>query len=81
VIFIYLSIDTNTSDWVKACKEENLINNSYLILNAEESPIINLYKIHEISRYMLIGKKGETLSANAPRFSDSKIIDLIKNHL
>ena len=82
VIFIYLSIDTNTSYWIKASQEEDLHkNNSYLILNAKKSPIINQYKIQSIPRYILIGKKGEILSADAPRPSDSKIIELIKHYL
>jgi thiol-disulfide isomerase/thioredoxin len=82
VIFIYLSIDTNTSDWSKASQEEDLKKeNSYLILNAEKSPLIIKYKIHTIPRYMLIGKNSQIISTNAPRPSDSSVIALIKKHL
>ncbi len=82
IVFIYLSIDMNTSDWLKASQEEYLHNNnSYLILNATKAPIIKQFKIQAIPRYILIGKKGEILSEDAPRPSDSKIIELINQYL
>jgi hypothetical protein len=46
---------------------------SYLIANPEKSELIRQFKINAIPRYMIIGKDGKVINADAPRPSDPKL--------
>ncbi len=82
IVFVYVSIDTGIADWIRATLEENLgAGESYLLLNSNASPFVRQYKIQSIPRYLLIGKNGKVLSANAPRPGDSALIKLIEKYL
>ena len=82
IVFITLSIDTEINGWKKAANEESLVDaDNYLLLNADQASFIKRYNINAIPRYMLIGKDGKVLSADAPRPSDPKLATLINQHL
>lgn len=79
VRFIYLSIDKNVDDWIRACKEDQLVNrNSFLLVNVENSKLNKNYKIEAIPRYMLIGPNGKVINTDAPKPS-SKDLELLIN--
>ncbi|MES2457387.1 MAG: TlpA disulfide reductase family protein [Bacteroidota bacterium] len=82
IVFITISTDTEINGWKKAAKEESLVgSNNYLLLNADQASFIKRYNINAIPRYMLIGKDGKVLSADAPRPSEPKLAALINQNL
>lgn len=72
---LFLSLDENYQAWNKASErlEINNVDNSFKILNLENSKFMNEHKIKSIPRYMIIDKKGVITNANALRPSDPKI--------
>lgn len=82
VVFITISTDANKGDWQKANKEEALGNdNSFLLLNADQSTFIKHYHINSIPRYLLLGKDSKVISDDAPRPSDPRLKKLIDKSL
>lgn len=82
VAFLRISSDNNVENWLKANKEESLgSENSFLLLNFEKSPFIKKHMINTIPRYMIVGKNGEMISADAPRPSDPKLKEMIDKYL
>lgn len=79
--FIYISIDKNKDDWKKACLEERLDSNSFFFESFENSQFASVNRLNAIPRYMLIGKDGKTISADAPRPSDPELKKLIAKYL
>jgi len=77
VSFVYISIDENFEEWDKATKQLRLLDSkSYLLADGEQSEILEQFKINSIPRYILIGKDGKVISADAPRPSDPKLREL-----
>lgn len=82
ISFVGISTDQNTTHWLKALKEESLGGSeNYLLLKSDQSTFVKQYNIYTIPRYLLIDKKGEIISDDAPRPSDPKLKTLIKKHL
>ncbi len=82
IAFVSISSDAKINDWLKASKEEALENaNNFLLLNFDRSPFVKQYSINSIPRYMLIGKDGKIINADAPRPSDPKLKELIDKNL
>ena len=82
--FVYVSIDENAAAWEKASKQIGLPDvNSYILPNSKKSAIAKQFNISTIPRYILIGKDGKAINADAPRPSDPKIRkvfdELLKN--
>lgn len=50
--------------------------NGYLPPNPKKSAIAKQFNISSIPRYVVIGKNGKVINANAPRPSDPKIREL-----
>lgn len=75
VIFLYASIDKSFIAWKKAVVKEKLDNYPYnfLIANTDNSSFINENKINSIPRYLIFGKNGELVYANAAKPSNSII--------
>lgn len=70
--FIYLSIDSQVEPWQKASKDDSLSNydNNFLLLNPQSSLLVKQLKISAIPRYIIIGKNGKVIHADAPRPGD-----------
>lgn len=82
VSFLYISIDEDTENWLKAAAHEKLDkNNSYLLLHRDNAPFAKQYGISSIPRYMLFDKEGKVLMADAPRPSDTALINAIDRFL
>ena len=72
--FIYISTDKRIEAWKKASRQIGLSQNqSFYLVNGDESKLSKKYKIATIPRYMLIDEKGQFINQNAPRPSDPKI--------
>lgn len=82
VSFLYISIDEDTGNWLKAAAQEKLNkDNSYLLLHRDNAPFAKQYGISSIPRYMLFGKDGKVLLADAPRPSDAELINVVDRFL
>jgi thiol-disulfide isomerase/thioredoxin len=82
IAFVDVSTDGVISDWQKAAQEEGLnTTNSYLLLNADQSPLVKQYHINAIPRYILVGKDGKIINADAPRPTDPKLRLMIDQNL
>lgn len=81
VVFIYISLDENAKDWLKASQTEGLQNNNFLLLNTNSSQFLKQYKIFGIPRYFLLNKDGQVLSDDAPRPNEESLERLIRKYL
>ncbi len=82
IVFVNISTDAVVSDWQKAAQEEGIgTPDSYLLLKADRSPLVKRYSIYSIPRYMLVGKNGKMINANAPRPSEPKLKQMIDQNL
>lgn len=81
VMFVYLSLDKDAYNWQQAAKHLSLAENSYLVLNNFDSEIATRFKIKSIPRYVLLGKNGSVIHADAPRPLNSDLEKLIDQHL
>lgn len=81
VVFICISIDENTEDWLKASQAEGLKHNNFLLMNADNSPFLKEYKVSGIPRYFLLDKDGKVISEDAPRPSEEALERLIRKYL
>ncbi len=82
VAFVAISIDTDTSKWLKKIKDMNL-DGIQLIdkVGSQNSKIATDYKVHGVPHYVLIDKKGKIASAFAPIPSSATEIDKEINNL
>ena len=76
--FVSISIDTESKfdAWRKMVTDKNLGGVQLLADKAWGSDFIGAYEISGIPRFILIDPKGNIIRANAPRPSDSKLIEL-----
>ena len=82
IAFLSISLDKNIHSWLKANQEESLnMEDSFLLLNPEQSPFVNRYGISVIPRYLMISKEGKVINDNTPRPSDKKLAEWIDKHL
>lgn len=81
VVFIYISLDENEKDWLKASETEGLQNNNFLLQNSDNSQFLKQYKIFGIPRYFLLNKDGQVISEDAPRPSERALERLIRKYL
>lgn len=80
--FIYVSIDRDKDEWIKASKEEGLIaKNNYLALNYPKSNFYKELNIKSIPRYILYNKNGKIIHKDAPRPSNKKLQDFLFSSL
>lgn len=82
VEWIYLSVDKNYEQWLKANNEfEDVLNfsNSFFILNGYKSALASSLKVKGIPRYVILNQKNKIVSNTAPPTSDTdhfeRIID------
>ncbi|MGJ8734040.1 MAG: TlpA family protein disulfide reductase [Cellulophaga sp.] len=81
IVFISLSVDTDRAykKWQDYVKGENLGGIQIIADKALQSKFITDYQIKAIPRFILIDPEGKIVSANAPRPSDEKIINLFNS--
>ena len=82
VIFLYISTDSNESDWKRAVKELGLENvgENYRI-TSEESDFLKEIKFRYIPRYLIFDKNGKLVDSDAPRPSSEKAATIIRCRL
>ncbi len=79
---IYLSIDKNKDAWRINSKELNFQSTASFALAGTQYPAkIRKYIKRTIPQYILIGKDGNIISADAPRPSDPELKKLIEENL
>ncbi len=83
VVFIYISMDSNKSDWKNSSKNYSQMNslNSFILLKEFQSVFAKKNRITSIPRYMIVDKKGNFIDTDAFRPSDLKLKELIDKNL
>ncbi|MCA4896931.1 MAG: TlpA family protein disulfide reductase [Cytophagales bacterium] len=80
VLFLYLSMDTDSAKWKRASSKYKL-ENSFLIDNRYSSTLVKELQVSSIPRYLLYDKQGKLVHKNAPRPEGETIVELIENYL
>lgn len=70
IAFINISVDENLDDWKRSVERNKLIGYELISNNGNDSDIRENYGIHEIPRYIVVGKDGNTIDNNAPKPSE-----------
>lgn len=80
---ISISTDKNFSDWRAVSKLEKVeeYSDSYLLINADKSDIVEKFKIFTIPRYFLYDTNGVSVNSNAPKPSSKELKMLIEKYL
>jgi len=78
IAFVSVSIDDDRAAWEKMVKEKSMKGIQLFAHGAWKSDIAEQYNVSGIPRFILIGKKGEIIDANAPRPSDEKLKELFR---
>lgn len=78
VKLIYLSTDEDFEEWFKVSSENDLGHDNYLILNPGKFEFAKIGNNLFIPKYLLFNKKGQLVNDDAPRPSDPKLIELLK---
>ena len=78
-----ISIDQakDRQKWSTMIKDKNLGGIQLLADNNWDSKFIKAYGIQGIPRFILIDPKGDIVSADAPRPSDPKLLELLEKEL
>lgn len=78
ISFIAISLDRETASWRETIALKDLKEaKNYLLLNASKTSFYKQYKLTTIPRYLLIGKDGQVINADAPAPSDTSLAELI----
>lgn len=79
VVFLNLCAQSKKNDWEAQIKQKGITGENYLLDNEEYKILANLYDVKGFPTYILIDKKGNVVSKNAPRpSSKQEIINEIK---
>jgi thiol-disulfide isomerase/thioredoxin len=71
---LFVSLDDNTQKWMDASKKQEISEgNCFKVIDPKEASFLATYKVATIPRYMIIGKDGKVINADAPRPSDPKL--------
>jgi thiol-disulfide isomerase/thioredoxin len=81
VVFMYISIDKNKSDWEKASEKEGIYLEKYNLWNVKRDGRFAEFKINMIPRYMLIDKTGNIVNADVDRPGRSELRKEINKYL
>lgn len=80
IVFVSISVDKDKDAWKKMVTEQQL-SGIQLYEDSEKSSFTKEYQVNSIPRFILIGKNGEIISADAPRPSEKeKIEELFKKN-
>ncbi len=84
VAFVFLSIDKSSTAWQKAMAEyDDILNteNSFLLVKSDKDELLKKINLSTIPRFVLFGKDGKIINADAPRPSSIAIETLLQKHL
>ena len=82
--FVFMSIDKSNTAWQKAMAEyDDILNkeNSFLLVKSDKDELLKQINVGTIPRFVLFGKDGKIISADAPRPSTPEIETLIEKYL
>ncbi len=77
---VFISLDEKQKSWENFSTDNLAGYPSFWLKNSFHSPFVKHHQISTIPRYILIGKEGQILNADAPRPSDAKLEELIKHY-
>ncbi len=80
---VYISIDENKESWIKAAKKLSIYDyqEQYIVDPSRSSPMLNIYNLKSIPRYMLFDKTGKLVHQNAPGPGSDAIRELLDKYL
>ncbi len=81
VHIISVSTDRNQQAWLKKLETDRPEWPQYILSKEENQKFMKAWGINGIPRFVLIGKNGKILNADAPRPSDENIIKLLDANL
>lgn len=76
IVFLYLSIDKKRDAWIRAVGKLGSESDKHFLFQ-EESQLQNLFALQAIPKYLIIDKKGNIYSPDAPRPSDPRLKDVL----
>ena len=76
--FVSISIDTDVAAWKKKLITDKPTWEQYLIPEADQKACAEIYGITNIPRFMIFDKEGRMMDASAPRPSETKTDELLK---
>ena len=79
--FVSISIDDNNQKWKDFVAKEGLKGVQLIADKAFESQFITDYGITQIPTFIIIGKDGKIINADAPRPSDPSIESVLRELL
>jgi thiol-disulfide isomerase/thioredoxin len=80
VVFLYVDIDEDRNEWLKAMKKEQL-KGTHVFSQGFEGQMAKLYQINGIPHYFIIGRDGRILDRNAARPSSRDVFKVLNEAL
>lgn len=77
IVFVSISIDQDKNAWAAMLKDKQMKGTQLIADNAWSSKIVSDYRINGIPRFMIIGRDGNIVDANALRPSSKKLISIL----
>jgi len=74
VVFVYLANRSGAIAWEKTIEERDIQGDHYLLTETQYSNMSKTFEINGIPHYVLIDKKGNIISKDAPRPSSGDVI-------
>ncbi|MBK9736330.1 MAG: TlpA family protein disulfide reductase [Saprospiraceae bacterium] len=81
IAFVSVSVDADKTAWAKMVKDKNMGGIQLYAEGEWNSSIVTDYKINGIPRFIIIGKDGNIVNANASRPSSKEIVSELKDAL
>lgn len=76
VTFLYVSLDRNQDSWLRAANKLKFDPSQHFLFK-KESGLKTLFNLQAIPRYIILDKKGNIFSPDAPRPSDSRLYNTL----
>lgn len=77
IAFVSISIDQDKAAWEAMVKQKNMMGIQLIADQAWSSKIVSDYRINGIPRFIIIGRDGKIINANAPRPSDKNLKSIL----
>lgn len=77
IVFVSISIDQDKNAWSAMLKDKQMKGTQLIADSAWSSKIVSDYRINGIPRFLIIGKDGNIIDANAVRPSSKKLIGIL----